>query len=89
MLGVMQLSDLERQYPHITNEDPAHEFVGKVDRIGAHWQARLPAWPWGPADHLPQYLEFVKVGGPPDYPERTTLTVPGVQEAARQAVHKS
>ncbi|KAK8121332.1 hypothetical protein PG999_005452 [Apiospora kogelbergensis] len=60
MLGIMQLSQLEARYPHITNEDMAKEFVGKVGLIRDLWQSKSPAWSWGSDGDFAEYSKLVK-----------------------------
>ncbi|KAK0628278.1 hypothetical protein B0T17DRAFT_487158 [Bombardia bombarda] len=60
MLKVMRLSKMEIQHPHITNEAPAKEFLGKINQIRTLWTQGHPAWPWGSEDELRQFSELVE-----------------------------
>lgn len=61
MLDVLQLSLLEKESPHITNEDTAKEFLSKVQIIDELWRKECPAWTWGPSEDYERYSVLVEV----------------------------
>lgn len=42
----MHLTELELEYRHITNEDPAKEFRSKIKKIEELWRGQMGPWQW-------------------------------------------
>ncbi|ORY59942.1 uncharacterized protein BCR38DRAFT_443412 [Pseudomassariella vexata] len=56
MLQIMELSKLDAEYQHITNEGVAKEFIRKIGRIADLWAQGCPSWTWPQIEHYDQFI---------------------------------
>jgi len=73
MLRVAQLTECTAKVSHLSNEDIAEEFGGKIKKIAELWEENSPAWPWGPANCLSQFKDLVEVRQNHETRERETI----------------
>jgi hypothetical protein len=73
MLRVAQLTECTAKASHLSNEDIAEEFGGKIKKIAELWEENSPAWPWGPANFLSQFKDLVEVRQNHETRERETI----------------
>ena len=61
MCRPMELSALEKLYPHITKEEPAKELRRKIYHIQHLWERQSPVFEWGSAHEYQQFMKLIIV----------------------------
>ena len=61
MLNVLELSTLEREYPKITNEDTAQDFLERIMDVHFLWQRKSIGWPWASLEKFTRFEQLIQV----------------------------